>query len=443
MRNPYIVGRWLYGNDHYGRQRVLDYLIHSQDPATWVVGTRRMGKTSLLRQLEWLTDRPDSPLVPLFWDLQGCETPEDLDYELFISIEDQASRFKPLGVDVAAMENVDTIRILRSLQRTLRAQDKRLFLLIDETEALINVGARDSQFLARLRKTLQNGNHRTVMMATKALMRLNDMSSDWNTSPFLFGVNLVNLWSLDADASRDLILQKQGPYQMDVSEKLIEDILLHTHRHPYLLQFLCSRLFDSVSDAGGTLRVPTEDDLRPDHLLSGFFQIDFDHLTALERQILLAVARHGIVGEDQLVEELNHEDPNRIATFAYGMNKLGYLRSVFGQWTLGNEFLRRWVGENYATLASSVQSQVSDHGVESLLIAGRRMERNYLQQEMQTLQEKLDSAIAQRNAYDGMVPAPLLAEIQRLRREIQTLTDQLHQLEQLPTPTVPTGSPGV
>jgi hypothetical protein len=62
---------------------------------------------------------------------------------------------------------------------------------------------------------------------------------------------------------------------------------------------------------------------------------------------------------------------------------------------------------------------------------------------MQMLQEKLDGAIAQRNAYDGMVPAPLLAEIQRLRREIQTLTDQLHQLEQLPTPTVPTGSPGV
>ncbi|MEZ4635491.1 MAG: hypothetical protein R2873_31570 [Caldilineaceae bacterium] len=331
---------------------------------------------------------------------------------------------------------MDTIRILRVLQRVLRAKDKRLFLLIDETEALINVGARDSQFLARLRKTLQNGNHRTVMVATKALMRLNDMSGDWNTSPFLFGVNLVNLWSLDEDASRDLILQKQGPYRMDVDEKLVEDILLHTHRHPYLVQFLCYRLFDSVDDATGTLRPIVEDDLRPDHLLSGFFQIDFNHLTALERQILLAVARHGVIGEDALCVELNHEDSGRIATFAYGMNKLGYLRSVFGQWTLGNEFLRRWVDENYATLVESVQSQVSDHGVESLLIAGRQMERNYIQQEMQALQDKLDNRMAQRSTYGDRVPPSLADEIQHLRRQIQSLTEQLHQLDQLPAHSV-------
>lgn len=441
MRNPYIVGRWLYGNDHYGRQRVLDYLIHAQDPATWVVGTRRMGKTSLLRQLEWLTDRPESPLVPLFWDLQGCETPEDLDSELFISIEDQAQRFKPLGIDLPSLEHLDTIRILRALQRTLRLHDKRLFLLVDETEALINVGASDNQFLARLRKALQNGNHRTVMVATKALMRLNDMSSDWNTSPFLFGVNLVNLWSLDPDASRDLILQKQGPYQMDVPDDQIEDILLHTHRHPYLLQFLCNRLFESVSDSTGRLRPVSEDALQPDHLLSGFFQIDFDHLTALERQILLTVARHRVIAEDALSAELSNEDPNRIATFAYGMNKLGYLRAVYGQWTLGNEFLRRWVAENYENLIKSVKSQVSDHGVESILIAGRQMERSYLQQELQTLQDKLDNRIAQRNGYGDLVPSSLLAEIQHLRREVQSMSDQLHQLDQLPNPGVATGSP--
>lgn len=427
MRNPYIVGRWLFGPDHYGRQRVLDYLLNVEEPATWVVGTRRMGKTSLLRQLEWLTRHPDSALVPLFWDLQGCETPADLDYELFVSIEDQQKRFEALGVDVAALEGLDTMRILRILQRTLRELNKTLFLLIDETEALINVARHDSSTLARLRKVFQSGNQRTVMVATKALMRLNDLSLSWDTSPFLFGVNLVNLWSLDPESSRALVLQMQSSTPLDVDSDLVEEVLTHTHRHPYLTQYLCSRLFEKTSDTTGTLRPVEDADLQPDQLLSGFFQIDFEHLASTERQILLTVARHSVISDEMLNAELANESPVRVANFVYGMNKLGYLRSVYGQWTLGNEFLRRWVLENYDRLIHAVQSQISDQGVESLLVAGRRMEQGYLQQEMRTLQSRLDELLEQRNGYGNDVPLAISTEIHNLRREISSLGEQLRQ----------------
>jgi hypothetical protein len=440
MRNPYIVGRWLFGKDHYGRQRLLDYLLNAQEPATWVVGTRRMGKTSLLRQLEWLTRQPDSALVPLFWDLQGCGTPSDLDYELFISIEDQQLRFESLGVDVSGLEGMDTIRILRTLQRTLRESNKQLFLLIDETEALINVAAHDSAMLARLRKVFQSGNQRTVMVATKSLMRLNDLSLGWNTSPFLFGVNLVNLWSLDPDASRALVLQQQNDSMLDVDSDLVEDVLTHTHRHPYLIQYLCSRLFEPTSDTTGTLRPIQDMDLQPDQLLSGFFQIDFEHLTSVERQILLTVARHSVISDEKLYAELANESPARVSTFVYGMNKLGHLRSVYGQWTLGNEFLRRWVLENYDQLIHAVQSQISDQGVESLLVAGRQMERGYLQQEMRALQTRLDGLLERRNGYGEDVPLVLSAEIHNLRREISLLGEQLRQLDGFALHTASGGS---
>jgi hypothetical protein len=399
-----------------------------------------MGKTSLLRQLEWLTRQPDSPLVPLFWDLQGCETPADLDYELFVSVEDQQERFEALGVDVAALESMDTMRILRTLQRILRESNKQLFLLIDETEALINVARHDSSTLARLRKVFQSGNQRTVMVATKSLMQLNDLSLGWNTSPFLFGVNLVNLWSLDPEASRALVLQKQSHSPLDVDDDLVEEVLTHTHRHPYLIQFLCSRLFESTSETTGTLRPIQDMDLQPDHLLSGFFQIDFEHLTSLERQILLTVARHSVIAEDRLNAELANESPTRISTFVYGMNKLGYLRSVYGQWTLGNEFLRRWALENYDQLIHAVQSQISDQGVESLLVAGRRMERGYLQQEMRVLQSRLDGLLEQRNGYGDDVPLALSTEIHNLRREINLLGDQLRHLDRLALSATPGGA---
>ena len=241
MRNPYTVGRWLRGADHYGREQLLEYLMSATDPAIWVVGTRRMGKTSLLRQLEWLlTSQDDASLVPLFWDLQGSESKEDFDYELFLAVEDVAARFQALGVDVGSLYGRDAIHILRSLQRALRQHNKQLLLLIDEAEAWISLAKNDYQALARLRKALQSGGMRTIMTSTKLLMQLNDLTRNWLTSPFLFGFSLVNLWSLEPTASAGLVSQEQSNAPVYVEQARVDEILRHTHRHPYLIQTLCS-----------------------------------------------------------------------------------------------------------------------------------------------------------------------------------------------------------
>src|SRR5262245_53830121 len=98
MRIPYIVGRWVRGQSHYGRQRLMDYLLVAGDSATWLVGTRRMGKTSLLRQLEHLTAPDQGEFVPLFWDLQGCQSGRDMSDELFYALEESSARFAALGI---------------------------------------------------------------------------------------------------------------------------------------------------------------------------------------------------------------------------------------------------------------------------------------------------------------------------------------------------------
>ncbi len=429
MRNPYIVGRWLRGPDHYGRHRLIEYLLQIDDPAVWVVGTRRMGKTSLLRQLEWITDNdPASHLVPLFWDIQGCESMEDLASELFVSVEDQAERFEALGVDVESLENRDVIRILRTLQRHLRRENKQLFLLIDEAEALINVGENDTKGLARLRKALQNGQLRTVMTATKFLMKLNELTRGWATSPFLFGFSLINLWSLDPDSARDLVLQKQSNCTIHVSGDTLEAILHHTHRHPYLIQYLCQKLFQPEGEDTGRLRAIQDEDLHPDHLLSGFFQVDFDHLSPMERQILLTVAQLTLADNETILAELPGESASRIRTLVYGMNKLGYLRQNNGFWTVGNEFLRRWVTIHYPALVQDLHSEISDQGVESLLLVGRQKELAYLQQELARWQEQLDFLLEQRN---GAGESPeLTAQIEFVRGKLAGVTQEIQAYHQ-------------
>ncbi len=429
MRNPYIVGRWLRGNDHYGRHKLIDHLLHTDDQATWLVGTRRMGKTSLLRQLVWSVDNdPLSRYVPLFWDLQACETAEDLAYELFISIEDEAERFESLGVDVPSLETMDVNRILRSVQRTVSGQGKQLLLLIDEAEALVNVARNDNRELARLRRSLQQGEHRTIMTATKQLMQLNEMMRDWLTSPFLFGFNLVNLWSLDIDATQALIRQKQGENQVKVDQAVMEDVMVLAHRHPYLTQFLCQRLFVSDTEDTGYLRRVEAEDLRADHLLEGFLQVDYDHLSPTERQILLAVARHGVVDEKSLQSDLDIVSQASLERFVYGMHKLGYLRQIVGGWAVGNEFLRRWIQENQARLVQQVHSAVSDENVESLLREGQRLELGYLRNEIVVRQTRLEELVAQRDAYGVNVPLALSERIHQARRDLEEARTQIRLL---------------
>jgi len=429
MRNPYIVGRWLRGNDHYGRQKLIEYLLTTKDQAIWLVGTRRMGKTSLLRQLEWLIENDANSLfVPLFWDIQACETAEDLAYELFISIEDETERFDALGIDIPNLQNMDVSRMMRSVQRKLNAQGKQLLLLIDEAEALINVAKNDNRELARLRRMLQHGEHRTILTATKQLIQLNELMRDWLTSPFLFGFSLVNLWSLDVDASQSLIRQDQNDVQVLVDSRIMEDVIVYTHRHPYLTQYLCHRLFESDQEGEGRLRPIQADDLQADHLLSGFLQIDYDHLSPTERQILLAVARHGVVGEETLGADLDIHSPATVERFLYGMNKLGYLRQILGGWALGNEYLRRWVMDNQENLARQVHSNVSDKIVEALLVEGRRFEFDYLKKEMERLQQQMADLLDRRNAYGDAAPVELSDALQQTRRQIETVRGQIQLL---------------
>ena len=401
MRFPYVVGRWVRGKNHYGRQRLIEYLLTIPDNAVWVVGTRRMGKTSLLRQLELTVTCERSEFVPIFWDLQGCESSKDLSDELQFAVEDTAVRMPELGLEIADYVDQDALTILRLVARSVEQQGRKVLLLIDEAEALLTISRQEPAWLARLRKAFQDPRIHTVMTATKLLLRLNDEHRDWVTSPFLFGFSLVNLWSLDPTSSSALVCQSQTSETVHVDETTLAHILEATNRHPYLIQFLCQRLFTASGDHG-VLRPIEDDDLQPDHLLAGFFQVDFQHLSNLERRLLLRIAEESIVDHRTLVAGMPDVQPTRVRAFLYGMHKLGYLRHHDGAWSIGNEFLRRWIRDNILDLLESEPSQIDDHRLEELLSQGVRNELAYLNKEVMALENKLQVLQEQRRTLNGL-----------------------------------------
>lgn len=430
MRIPYVVGRWVRGKSHYGRQRLIDYLLATSDSATWLVGTRRMGKTSLLRQLEYVAAAADSPFVPLFWDLQGCRTSGEMGAELAYALEEAQARFEMRDIDVRMVAGEDAADMLRALGRQAAQVDKRPLVLIDEAEVLIHIAANEQAWLAKLRKVLQEGNLRCVLTSTKLLAQLNEMNAGWTTSPFLFGFNLANLWQLDLEAARALIRQEQSPNPVQVEDGLVDEILRITNGHPYLIQFLCQRLFVTDDRWQGVLRAPVEDDLRPDQILAGFFRIDFQYLTKIERRLLLAVSDLSIATQDEVMAALHDEPPQRVDTFLYGLRKLGYLTQLHERWAVGNEFLRRWLQDQRAELGALSESPVEDAVHEQILAAGRENELLYLYYEI----DELEAELQRMQQPAGQKPEQALDEatrqkIARLRLDLRQARREVQRIE--------------
>lgn len=455
MRNPYSVGGWVRGHKHYGRHYLIQSLLAAPHAATWVVGTRRLGKTSLLRQMELITgeelgawqnaqrvgdSEPEAsgngakrctrPFVPLYVDLQGCESPDDVAHELELALDDRRRDLDALGIDLDELPTENAVAVLRQLARAIDERGARLLLLIDEAEALLTVAGTDARWLGTLRKALFEGRMRTVMTSTRALSRLNHLNANWSTSPFLFGFQLVYLWSLGQMAAAALVRQCQGA-TVQVDERVLAQILAYCNGHPYLIQCLCDRLYEpDAGNTGGHLRNLVDADLAIDHQLEGFFFIDLHNMTKVERRILLTLSALTLATEQELVNELYDIPPVRVRTFLYSLSRLGYIRSLKNQWAIGNEFLRRWLLENQEELSTQIDSTLDDAEEETHLRSGAQGEAERLRKRIREVETKLAELQKAWKQARGSARGQLADRILELREELAQLRKALEQVAQ-------------
>lgn len=420
MRNPYKTGGWVSGHEHYGREALLAHILESDNDAVLVVGNRRMGKSSFLRQLEFLT-ADGQTYVPLYWDMQGSTNAEDLAAELLYAVEDEEERFRKINVDFQLLRSMDAVGIIRLLRRNARNAGKRLLLLCDEAEALLKLAENDPDNLARLRRVLQSANGlRVVLAATKVLSRINNLTIEWETSPFLFGFGLRNLAGLDDEATAALIRHTQDPVMVQVPDAQVQEISIATGNHPFLTQILCSRLFLDT----GILRPLTPEDLSLDSTLSDYFQNDFRWLSPGERQVLLSIAAGNrnivAIASDTGLSSADVQD------FVYSQERLGKIRMSADGLMPANEFLRRWLEQNFELLLESAHSsEVLDDTTRELIEAGKQEEARYVAQLLSIQRANLRELELQRAQFGPRVPLDLINDINRTEEEIEKLEQRL------------------
>jgi len=421
-QNPYIVGGWVTGKYFYGHTLLRHDILYGPNNYIWVIGTRRVGKTSLLRQLA--LDAPASYL-PIYWDLQGCQSTTDLSDELFYAVEEQQALFAAFGFDIAELEEVSIRRQVQRLSQIAAVHNRTLLLLVDEPEVLIAIAAQEPVEIQRLRAALQRpANLRVVLASTKSLARLEEISEDWLTSSFLAGFVPRHLSGLEPDEAEALMRQVQGQQRTQVDAETVAAVQALTNNHAYLVQWLCYRLYQP----DGSLRRPGSGDIHLDPMLSSLFLLTYKHLSPTERAILLQLSEGGPCDVSGLAQALQI-DLMTVRVYLYALGRLGYTRkhAESGCITIGNDFFQLWLEGNRAKLSLD-DAEVTDSSVQELARAGRQEERGYWQQQLLVYRSNLARLEVQAANHGLHPPLSLQNELDFHRRKIAELEARLDAL---------------
>ncbi len=331
MPRPFVAGGWVRAERFYGRDAQLAEILDGPRDALWIVGTRAVGKTSLLRQVEHLTAAaPERGYMPLVLDLEGVEDAAELEEDLAEALLDAAPRLSAAGIAPADVPSGDFFTSLGRLRRMLGARGLKLLLLVNEAEELLRLREREPAVLRKLRRALQSREGiRTVLAASRRLWALAE--PDGETSPFLHGFTPpVYLGPLTDAEARDLLRQAcPGPGAgAALDDETVEGIRAACGNHPYQLQALAARVLER-GDLPAALA-----ELEADPGLGRLFAVDLSLLDEEERDLLRRLAEG---------DEAAARAPGA-AGRVLELTRLGLLRrEADGGVAIASHFLSRWL----------------------------------------------------------------------------------------------------
>lgn len=352
----YVVGQWVRGERFYGREALIAEVLDGHRNSIWVLGTRRIGKTSLLKQLEHITATGERGFFPVFWDFQGADDPQELSLTFNDALLDAEDRLDEVGIAVSDVESEDLFASLGALRRKLRSLGLTLLLLCDEVEELLGLHRKDSALLRKLRRAMQSQEGiRSVLASSVRLCALADQRGD--TSPFLHGFSPPSyIHGLSDDEARSLIRQDRAPADrrpaFDAED--VETIRLRCGNHPYLIQLVCKRLLELGDVDEACEHVAT------DRMVSYFFSVDFEMLSDPERTILRLLSDSAPATRESIEVAVEANTVDR-ADALQRLQNLGLIRRDEDlRFVISSFFFNRWLG-NLATSTPRVAADVQ-HG---------------------------------------------------------------------------------
>ncbi len=282
VSNPYegYSGLPVTGSSFTGRTGIMSQIethwtVGGPMPVLILYGHRRMGKTSVLRNLSQNTDLNN---LYVYLDMQNAGWIEHTGQLLLDFAEAVHKAVSQSGLDTGPAPDhtdysgLDTAR--RSFNTFLDRIDahmtetKRLILAVDEFE-LIEQGIREKRIDPGLLRYLRSINQQYPWLGLifAGLHTLDEMGRDYQ-SAFYGQAHYLRLGYLSREDALKLITQPHPDFALEYGDALIDEIYRLTFGQPYLVQLLCWELVNRWNDrflepGESTPRILKIDDLAP------------------------------------------------------------------------------------------------------------------------------------------------------------------------------------
>ncbi len=249
--NPYIAGNSVGGSPAFvGRTDILrnvrQVLRHRQQNAILLYGQRRIGKTSVLKELETKL-KNDSVYHPIFFDLLGKahQSLEEVLRELADTISEALVKEK---ADLGNKPKTEfSQNWLPNLLNNLGT--KSLVLLFDEFDALDDPASKktSNEFFNYLRELLTTSNPKRLSFVFVIGRNIDDMD---NIAQAVFkkGIPTKRVSLLNYDDTVKLIRFSVKNKSLCWSNEVIKGVWQLTNGHPFLTQCLCSHVWENLYD---------------------------------------------------------------------------------------------------------------------------------------------------------------------------------------------------
>ncbi len=239
--NPYVCGNAVGASDAFvGREDVLkavkDVLRHPQENTIVLYGQRRIGKTSVLRELEAKLPTEGNYLT-VFFDLQGKGS---------LPLEQM---LQELADKICSELKRETQNLLDLLQKWDNSQC--LVLLFDEFEAIAGIGQEEEKagaaFFPFWREHLMpRVDTRSINFVFTIGRNVEDLST--HALSVFKAVSSKRVSLLDRENTIKLVRLSEKNETLYWSDEAIEAIWEQTQGHPYLTQHLCSCIWNNLHD---------------------------------------------------------------------------------------------------------------------------------------------------------------------------------------------------
>jgi hypothetical protein len=293
--SPYETRAPVTGSRFFGREHEISRILANPDTNHAILGIRRIGKTSLLRETERILIEREAVARAVYLECSDLLSTDDY-------IREVVRKLNPRELPRLEMQKY-VFFFPNFLERMSKQLKSKIIFLLDEVDNLVIMQRGDWELFRMLRASSNKGACQYIIAGFREAMREQYMLD----SPFYNFTQEIRLSEFTRQQARQLIVTPMENLRVRFrnEEEVISRIYEETAGHPNLIQYYCLILLRHLDQTGGREINPNSlidvysDEGFTSHLLTSFMQNTENREKALIYALMISTENAGSKGFTQ------------------------------------------------------------------------------------------------------------------------------------------------